>query len=103
VEVIDIVAPAFLIGSLSIREPGAQRSFRLRKGCRGVAAIPKRDSKCRICVNASNLAALDNVAVVGAVESGDKGHGLVQFDIAVACHGREPVIVRDEFVRTSGL
>ena len=91
------------ISSLPVRESSRKRSLRRSEGCRGVATIAERDRECRIRANAANLAALDHIAVVGAVETGDEGHGLVQFDIAVARHRREAVIVRDEDVRTSGL
>ena len=100
---VDIVAPAFAVGGLPIRESGRKRSLRRRKGRRRVAAISERDRERRIGADIADLAALDDIAVAGAVESADEGHVLLQFDDAVARLRRKAVVVRDEAVRTSDL
>jgi hypothetical protein len=81
---------------------GERPSRRSERG-RRVAAKAERDGERRIRANAGDLAALDNIAVAGLVETADEAHVLVQFGIAVARHRRIAVVTRNKAVRTSEL
>ena len=100
---VHVVAPALAVSRLPVREASRKRPLRRSEGRRRVAAIAERDGERRIPANAADLAALDNIAVAGVVETADEGPVLVQFDIAVARHRCVAVVIRNEDVGTSDL
>src|SRR5580704_18590294 len=70
---VDVIAPAPAVSGLPVREAGRERPLRRSEGRRRVAAIAEREGERRIRANAPDLAALDNVAVAGVVETADEG------------------------------
>src|SRR5580704_2490898 len=73
---VHVVGPVLAVSGLPVWEASGKRPLGRSEGRRRVAAIAERDGERRIRANATDLAALDDIAVAGLVETADEGHVL---------------------------